>query len=88
VLIDAPEVEDRHARMWQDDDGGFHIADEDTTAGTWVNYQPVSREGRQLHHGDIVHIGLSGYRFTLSDPVNPRQPVVKAVSGNGTELKR
>jgi hypothetical protein len=79
ILIDDPAVEDRHARLWQDEDGRFHIADEETVAGTWLNYAAVSHEGAILRHGDLVHFGRKGYRFTLSEPDNPRRPVVKAV---------
>lgn len=79
IVIDDPSVEARHARLWQDADGVFHLADEKTIAGTWVNYAPVSSDGAVLQHGDLVHIAKRGYRFTLSNPVKRRVPVAKIV---------
>jgi pSer/pThr/pTyr-binding forkhead associated (FHA) protein len=48
--------------------GAFRLADEGSTAGTWVNYTPVSHEGTRLEHGDLIHFGRVGYRFMLKEP--------------------
>jgi hypothetical protein len=45
-------------------------------AGTWINYEPVSQEGRMLEHGDVVHFGQLMYRFTLSNPPAEEEPKI------------
>lgn len=75
VLNDA-SVEALHARLIRKDDGSFRLADEGSVAGTWINYTPVSQEGTQLEHGDLIHIGRVGFRFTLRQPGQVRKPVV------------
>jgi len=42
------------------------VADLGSEAGTWVNYAPVSAEGSQLRHGDLLHIGRVAFRFLLN----------------------
>jgi hypothetical protein len=76
IVLDDPSVEALHARMVRGEDGTFRIMDEGSVAGTWVNYSPVSREGTSLEHGDLIHIGRVGFRFTLREPQHIRKPVV------------
>jgi hypothetical protein len=45
-------------------------------AGTWVNYEPIGREGRRLEHGDVIHFGKLIYRFTLRKAEEPPAPRV------------
>jgi predicted component of type VI protein secretion system len=75
VLNDA-SVEGRHACLTRQEDGSFRLADEGSIAGTWVNYTPVSKEGTRLEHGDLVHIGRVGFRFTIRKPTQVRKPIV------------
>jgi hypothetical protein len=79
VPLDNPAVEELHARLWRDKEGEFHIADQNSVAGTWVNYAPVSAEGCGVEHGDLIHVAKVGFRFTLSRPTNPRRAVVTKV---------
>ncbi|MBW8010632.1 MAG: FHA domain-containing protein [Chloroflexi bacterium] len=74
IPIDDPAVEDIHARLWQDEKGIFHLADQGSVAGTWINYAPVSNGGSQVEQGDLIHIGRAGFRFTLNKPGQPRMP--------------
>ena len=67
-IIDDPSISSVHARLRQTDDGGFLLLDNNSIAGTWVNYDPIPREGCRLAHGDMVHFGQLIYRFTLSVP--------------------
>jgi hypothetical protein len=76
-VIDAPSVEALHARLRQAEDGSFILSDQDSVAGTWVNYAPISSEGIHLEHGDLVHIGKVGFRFELGKPVHVRRPQVR-----------
>ncbi len=65
VVIDDPSVEALHARLWRTDEGAFFIADQRSTAGTWLNYAPVSPEGARVQDGDLIHLGRAGFRFRL-----------------------
>ena len=67
IVMEDPSISDLHARVRPSEDGRFLIQDEDTIAGTWVNYEPVASEGTILQHGDIIHIGRIGLCITYSD---------------------
>jgi hypothetical protein len=75
-VIDDPSVEEIHARLSQHKNGSFRLADLGSVAGTWINYTPVSKEGAILEHGDLLHIGRVGFRFTLRNPHRVRKPVI------------
>lgn len=74
--LEDPAVDPLHSRLWRDDKGDFYIADQESVAGTWVNYAPVTKAGCKVEHGDLIHIAKVGFRFTLNKPTHPRQPVV------------
>jgi hypothetical protein len=80
VLAD-PSVDGLHARILRQEDGIFRLIDEGSVAGTWINYSPLSREGTKLEHGDLVHIGRVGFRFTLRQPGKVRKPEVYLADG-------
>jgi pSer/pThr/pTyr-binding forkhead associated (FHA) protein len=75
-VLDDPSVSPLHARIKRSEDGGFIIYDHGSVAGTWVNYEPVLREGRRLAHGDRVHFGQLYYRFDLNQPPPGPEPKV------------
>jgi len=66
VRLQEESVAAEHARLNKLEDGGYHVADLGSEAGTWVNYAPVSAEGSQLRHGDLLHIGRVAFRFLLN----------------------
>jgi len=72
--IKDPSLAPVHARIYRQG-SGFRLVDENTTSGTWVNYETVPPEGRLLSHGDAVHFGRIGFRFGLRGE-NPKKPVV------------
>jgi hypothetical protein len=76
-IIDDPSVSLVHARLRQTDDGGFLLLDSGSIAGTWVNYEPIPREGYRLTHGDMVNFGQLMYRFTLRVPPVISKPTVR-----------
>jgi hypothetical protein len=76
VVLDDASVEALHARLVRLEGGNFRLSDEGSVAGTWINYSPVSGEGAALEHGDIIHIGRSGFRFTVREPQRQRKPVM------------
>lgn len=75
-IIDDPSISSVHARLRQTDEGGYLLQDSNSLAGTWVNYEPVMREGAQLAHGDMVHFGQLIYRFTLKTPPETSKPTI------------
>jgi hypothetical protein len=77
VLLDDPAVAPLHSRLWRDEQGEFHIADQESVGGTWLNFAPVSKTGCEVEHGDLIHIANIGFRFTLERPTRPRQTMVR-----------
>ena len=77
-VLDDPSISPLHARIKRNGEGAFYIYDHGSVAGTWVNYEPVRREGRRLAHGDRIHFGQLMYRFDLNQP--PAEPEPKIIS--------
>ncbi|MBK9924439.1 MAG: FHA domain-containing protein [Anaerolineales bacterium] len=75
-VLDDPSISPLHARIKQTGDGNFVIIDQNSIAGTWVNYEPVTREGVRLKHGDRIHFGRLTYRFDLNQPPVESEPKV------------
>jgi len=75
-ILDDPSIAQVHARLRQTDDGGFLLLDSGSVAGTWVNYEPIPREGYRLQHGDMVNFGQLMYRFTLRMPPVISKPTI------------
>jgi hypothetical protein len=75
-ILDDPSISPIHARLRLTEDGGFLLLDSGSIAGTWVNYEPIPREGYRLAHGDMVNFGQLMYRFTLrASPVIPKPKI-------------
>jgi hypothetical protein len=49
-------------------EGTFLLEDEHSIAGTWINYTPVPQAGVKIEHGDLIHFGRNGFRFTYIEP--------------------
>jgi hypothetical protein len=67
-VLDSPTVDGLHARLYRTEENLFYLADQNSIAGTWVNYAPVTALGARLEHGDLIHIGKVSFRFELTDP--------------------
>jgi hypothetical protein len=76
-VLDHPSIAALHARIRQMDGSDFQVIDNDTVAGTWVNYETIPKSGRILKHGDVVNFGQLMYRFTLKNP--PAEPEPKII---------
>jgi pSer/pThr/pTyr-binding forkhead associated (FHA) protein len=74
-LLNDPSVSPLHARI-SEKEGKYTLSDERSTAGTWVNFEPVT-SSRLLQHGDRINFGRSAYRFMLSKP--PQHPAPRLV---------
>jgi hypothetical protein len=76
LVLNDPSIDDLHARIIRQPDGSYRLNDEGSIAGTWINYTPISREGAPLEHGDLIHIGRIGFRFTTRQSSQVRKAVV------------
>lgn len=76
VVLSDPTIAPVHSKIFTDSAKHFYIADCGTTAGTWVNYAPVSQQGTLLQHGDLVNIGAATFRF---EEVNPEGRPIKVI---------
>ncbi len=68
VVLSGPTIASVHAYIFCDASKHFYIADKGSTAGTWLNYAPVSSHGTRLQHGDLVNIGALKFRFEVLTP--------------------
>lgn len=75
-VLDDPSISPLHARIKQTGEGTFMLMDHGSVAGTWVNYEAVTREGVRLKHGDRIHLGRMQYRFDLNQPPAESEPKV------------
>ncbi len=75
-ILDNPSISPVHARMRLTDDGGYLLTDNSSISGSWVNYDPIPRQGYRLMHGDMVHFGQLAYRFMLRTPPPSSLPKV------------
>jgi hypothetical protein len=73
-VLDDPSVSPLHARI-KVEQGEYILSDENSTAGTWINFEQVTTP-RQLQHGDMLHIGRISYRFMLRKPPDRPSPRV------------
>lgn len=67
-VLESPTVAELHARLYRTEEGRFCLCDQNSIAGTWVNYAPVTTAGTTLEHNDLIHIGKVMFRFELTDP--------------------
>jgi len=75
-VLDHPSIAALHARIKRTDGGDFLLVDNDTVAGTWVNFEPIPKDGLTLKHQDVVHFGQLMYRFTLKKPPAESEPKI------------
>lgn len=75
-VLDDPSIAPLHARLKQGADGTYTLLDQGSVAGTWVNFEAVTREGMRLKHGDRIHFGRLSYRFDLGQPPAESEPRV------------
>jgi hypothetical protein len=65
IALDAPTISPIHAEITLDSAKNYFINDRGSTAGTWVNYEPVTSQGTRLVSGDIIHFGACDFRFEI-----------------------
>ena len=75
-VLDHPSIAALHARIERTDGGDFLLVDNDTVAGTWVNYDPIPKDGHIMKHEDMVHFGQLMYRFALKKSPAESEPKI------------
>ena len=75
-ILDDPSISPIHARLRLTDENGFLLQDNNSLAGTWVNYDPIPREGYRLAHGDMVNFGQLIFRFMINVPPPLSKPKI------------
>ena len=88
LVLDDPCIEGFHARLIHEGEGVFRLTDAGSIAGTWVNYTPITPRGVNLQHGDLVHLGRLGFRFSIRQPAQVRKPVVTLTTPPETITER
>lgn len=76
LVLQDPSIAGLHARLTRQTDGCFYISDHNSIAGTWINYAPIGTENVRLQHGDLLHIGRVGFRFSQNNPAVVRRIVI------------
>ena len=76
LILESEDVEGLHARLLVENDI-FWLSDCDSKSGSWVNYDPISSQPVQLHPGDIIHFGATGFRFTVIDLDSPPSATIE-----------
>lgn len=75
-LFSEASISPLHARIRHTPEGEFILFDENSVAGTWLNFEPAPRTGVSLRHGDVVHFGRLFYRFVSSKPPTAPKPTL------------
>lgn len=74
-VLASSTVDGLHARIFSKQEGEYYLADQNSVAGTWINYAPVNGHGAHLEDGDLVHIGRVMFRFERAATGQPRRPI-------------
>ena len=79
IVLDHDSLSALHARLRRSEDHVFTLLDQNSVAGTWVNYDLIPKEGHVLRHGDVVHFGKLFYRFVLAKPPSVSKPSIQPI---------
>lgn len=73
LVIANAALDDVHARLSRTEPGEYWLRDQNSIAGTWVNFAPITSKGVKLRHGDLIHFAKALYRFEISHPTEDRE---------------
>lgn len=68
LVIKNAALDSIHARLIRRAEGHYWLSDQNSIAGTWVNFSPITSKGVKLKHGDLIHFAKASYRFELTHP--------------------
>lgn len=80
LVIANAALDDVHARLSHMEQGDYWLRDQNSIAGTWVNFAPITTKGVKLRHGDLIHFAKALYRFELSHPTD--DPEIQIITYN------
>ena len=86
VVLDHESISLLHARLRHADGDSFTLQDQNSTAGTWVNYEMISQTGCSLKHGDMIHFGHLNFRFVLAKPPAVSKPTITPLKSDDSDL--
>lgn len=78
-VLESPTVDSLHARLFRDNEGNFFLADQNSIAGTWINYAPITTAGARLQHGDLIHVGKVMFRFEAAEMEKFAMPEIQVI---------
>lgn len=70
LVLSGKGIDPFHAQI-KIKNNSFWINDLDSSGGTWLNYERIGTNPLEVHPGDIIHFGNTGFRFTIIEPSNP-----------------
>jgi hypothetical protein len=73
LVIARAALDDVHARLFRTEQGEYWLRDQNSIAGTWVNFAPITTKGVKLKHGDLIHFAKALYKFEFSHPTEDRE---------------
>jgi hypothetical protein len=73
LVIANSALDSVHARLVRRSQGDYWLSDQNSIAGTWVNFTPITTKGVKLRHGDLIHFAKAIYRFELTHPTEDRE---------------
>ncbi len=76
-VLDDPSISPLHAVLRRNEANEFVLTDQNSIAGTWVNFEKVGREGKVLTHGDLIHLGALRFQFILDKAPKPVKAQLK-----------
>lgn len=64
IFLEDLSVSRVHATLRELPNGQYELVDNRSATGTFVNGQPIVQQ--VLHHGDVIQIGMSNFKFYIS----------------------
>lgn len=64
IRIDAPGIDPVHAQI-RVRSNRYYLNDLGSSSGTWLNYERIGTRLEEVRSGDIVYLGMYGFRFTI-----------------------
>lgn len=85
IVVEEDAVSARHCELRRTASGGYELRDLGSTNGTRLNGEVVNGDGRELHDGDSLLLGLTAKaRFVRVHEVRDRVEPAPAAAGSAT----
>lgn len=82
IVLQDTSVSRLHAKIVEEQDGGFKVYDEGSKSGTYVNEEEVGIKGTWLRDGDVVALGRDEFQFKLEIGPKEATEIYERVSRN------